>query len=317
MSGAMSSRAAEHRPRSRSHRRVAAAAAVALVFAVVGCGSDDDGDSADATTTTEAAAAEPTAIEATLTDTAIEGVPEELEAGLVDVTVTDETTDEGAGGDLSFSMVEEGTTEDEFKTGLAQVFAGEAFPDFFLNTAGAIGEGMFALEEGSYMVWMDRASNLDRESTAEDLILAPLTVAGGTPDAQLPEADGTVTATDYRFDVDIPAGEATVNFSNDSEKEYHHLLLIGFGTNDPAVIEEHLMEILESEGDSPPPEGVDMSQMDFEAGGTSVFGPGSAGQVSTDLTAGNTYAAVCFISDVAGGAPHAIQHSMTEVFTVS
>ena len=53
---------------------------------------------------------------------------------------------------------------------------------------------------------------------------------------------------------------------------------------------------------------------DFEAGESSVFGPGSVGTFTTDLKEGNTYAVLCFISDREGGPPHAIAHEMAKVF---
>ena len=308
-------KATSHRSR-RGCRGIAAVAAVALVFSVAGCGSDSDDAESDetTTTTTEAVAAEPTVAAATLTDEAIEGLSEEIPAGLVEVTVTDDTTDGGAGGDLSIMKVAEGTTEEDFVAGLLPVFEGGPIPEFIENSSGVIDEGTIVLEEGSYIAWIDRASALDRESTADDIITTPVTVGPGETDAALPEADGTITATDYAFDVDVPAGEATINFANDSTEQFHHVILVDFGTNDPALIEENLGAILESE-DGSVPEGVDGEQIDFEAGGSSVFGPGSSGSFSAELTEGNTYAALCFISDVAGGAPHSIQHDMSEVFT--
>ncbi|WP_421121631.1 hypothetical protein ACE2AJ_09645 [Aquihabitans daechungensis] len=328
MSAATSSTATSHRS-YRGRRRWAAIAAVAAIASVTaaGCGSDSDGasSSSDKATTTEAptdtaapaSGAEPTKVEATLTDSAIEGLPDDLEAGVVEVAVTDETTDEGAGGELNFSLVADGTTEEDFAEGISSVFEGGPFPEFMQNTAGAIGDATITLDEGSYIVWTDKSSNLDRESTQDDLVMSSLTVGPGTDGAALPESDGSVTASDYRFDVDIPAGEATITFTNESEKQYHHVILTDFGSNDPELVADNLLAIIESDGEGEMPEGIDPEQMEFGVGQTSVFGPGSSGSFTTDLKAGNTYAAICFISDVEGGAPHAMQHEMFEVFTAS
>jgi len=49
-----------------------------------------------------------TPLEITLTDTSVEGLPEDLTAGVIDVTVTDET--EASGGAVNFNLVEPGTT---------------------------------------------------------------------------------------------------------------------------------------------------------------------------------------------------------------
>ena len=255
---------------------------------------------------------EGTPVEVTLTETSIEGLPTELTAGLVDVTVTDET--EAAGGEINFTRVEPGTDEATFTTGLAPVFDGGPFPEFFLDNAGAVSSSTMALDEGEYIVWIDLASDLDRTSTAEDIITAPLTVGAGEDDAAITGTDGTITSTDYAFSVDVSPGESIVTFTNDSAEQFHHVLLVDFGTNDPEVIEASLLEFLQSEEDAPPPEGIDMSQVNFEFAASGVFGPGGTGTFSAPFEEGTTYAALCFIQDRAGGAPHALQHEMFEVF---
>jgi hypothetical protein len=276
---------------------------IALVSVLLaGCGDDDGGD-------------EPAALSLTLTETAIEGLPEEVEAGVVNVTVTDQT--EAAGGDVNFTLVEDGTDPATFAEDLAaNVFSGESFPDYFLNNSGVIGSGLLTLKEGEYIVWIDLASDLDRPSTAEDVVTSPLTVAGGDDDAELPDADGTITASDYAFEVDLSAGPSTVNFVNDGPDQLHHAVVVDFGTNDPAAIEENLPAILESEEDAPPPEGIDMEQVNFEFASSAVFGPDSGGTFDADFVAGNTYAVLCFIQDRAGGPPHAIAYQMYDVFQV-
>lgn len=306
---------------NRRIRRLALAAVLALGLVAAGCGDDDDSESAEETrdtdetsTTEETAAQEPTAMPVTLTESAVQGLPDEVPAGLVDVTVTDET--EGAGGEVNFARVEQGTTEEEFPAALEPVFEGGPFPDFFLNNAGAIERSTLALDAGSYIVWFDRASNLERESTQEDIVTASLEVTEGEDGAELPEADGSVTGTDYDFEVDVAAGPAQVNFLNESEEQFHHVVLVDFGTNDRQVVEDNLPAILESEDPSSLPEGIDGEQIDFEFGSSGVFGPGSAGTFEADFEEGTTYAALCFIQDRAGSAPHAVQHDMYEVFQV-
>ena len=118
-------------------------------------------------------------------ETSIDGLPTELTAGLVDVTVTDET--EAAGAEINFTRVEPGTDQEAFVAGLVPIFDGGPFPDFFLNNAGAVGSSTIALDEGEYVVWIDLASNLDRTSTAEDIITAPLTVGPGEDGAEITE----------------------------------------------------------------------------------------------------------------------------------
>ena len=327
-------------------RGVAALAGVTLVV-TVGCGDDDDDAEPESTTaeapTTPTAAitaadttpaetasdgtapddsaaapapattGEGTPLEVTLTDASIDGLAAtELTAGLVDVTVTDDT--EAAGAEINFTRVEPGTSEDTFVAGLVPIFDGGPFPDFFLNNAGVVGASTVALDEGEYIVWIDLASNLDRPSTAEDIITAPLTVGPGEDGAEITNTDGTFTATDYAFSVEASPGGSIMTFNNDGANEFHHVVLVDFGTNDPALVESSMLEFLQSEEDAPPPEGLDMEQVNFEFAGSGVFGPGGSGTFAAPLEEGTTYAALCFIQDRAGGAPHAIQHEMYDVF---
>jgi hypothetical protein len=268
----------------------------------------------DSAPTGSAVPAEITPVNLTLTETSIDGLPTDLVAGAIDVTVTDET--EGAGGSVNFTRVEPGTDQAAFAEGLAAAFGGGPLPDFFLNTSGVINHTMTTVDEGEYIVWMDVANNLDRESTVEDVVTAPLTVGAGDNDAVLPETDGSVRAGDYLFDVDVTAGGSTVTFTNSSDNQFHHVILVDFGSNDPAVVEDELPTLLASEEDAPIPEGIDPSQINFEFAEAPVMGPGGSATFDVTFEEGHTYAALCFISDREGGLPHAIQHGMYDVFQV-
>jgi hypothetical protein len=272
------------------------------LLVAAGCGSDDDdAPSGDAST-----------VAVTLTEEGIEGLPAELSAGVVEVTVDDQT--EGGGGEVNFTRVEPGTDTATFVEGLAGLFGGGPFPDYFLNTAGAIGTSLVPLDEGDYVVWFDKAADLDRESTADDIVSANMTVGAGDDDAEIEGADGTIESTDYAFTVDVPTGPATIRFNNASDQQFHHVVLVDFGTNDPATVEENLPTLLESEDPTQAPAGIDAAQINFEFAESAVYGPGSSGTFEATFEPGTTYAALCFIQDRAGGAPHAIQHQMYDVF---
>ena len=143
----------------------------------------------DSAPTGSAAPAEITPVSVTLTETSIDGLPADLVAGLVDVTVTDETGG-AAGATVNFTLVEPGTDPAAFVDGISPVNSGGPFPDFFLNNAGVVSHTITTLDEGEYIVWMDLANSLDRPSTAEDIIAVPLTVGAGDDDAVLPATDG-------------------------------------------------------------------------------------------------------------------------------
>ena len=48
-----------------------------------------------------------------------------------------------------------------------------------------------------------------------------LMVVGGDPEPTLPEADGTIVASDDGFDVDLEAGDRSVNFMNEGPEQIH------------------------------------------------------------------------------------------------
>jgi hypothetical protein len=263
--------------------------------------------------TTGSGAAAPTVLAVTLTDTALEGLPAEIPAGVVDVTVTDETETSGAG--IELMRVEPGTDHETFTTELVDVvFTGGPFPDYILNGSSVVEHGLIALDAGEYIVWYDRAFALDRETTADDLVTASLTVVAGDDDAVIPEQEGgSIRAGDYLFDVDVTGAGSTVLFTNSSDNQFHHVVLFDFGSNDPALVEANLLTMLETEG-AEMPGGVDPSQINFEFAESGVFGPGSSGTFEVTFESGHTYAAVCFISDREGGLPHVFQHAMADVF---
>ena len=116
--------------------RAALAASLAIGLLAGACGDDDDTASDDTTETTETTEGGEAAgaLELTLTDDGLEGVPESITAGAVEVTLTVEGSREFAS--LDFAHVEDGTTVEQFAEGIAPVFEGGAFPDFFLNNSG-------------------------------------------------------------------------------------------------------------------------------------------------------------------------------------
>ncbi len=405
------------------------AVSAALLFGATACGDDDD-EAVDATTTTQPDG--PTAIEVTLTSDGLEGVPSELPAGLVEITLVN---DSEAYGSLDITRVTEGTSEDDFVAGLAPLFQGGEFPEYFASNVGVeadAGETQTStviLREGEHIAWSEVGPPEGEEDTEEtetetvtetesgtegadtsttvagdggdddtttsttaaedtttsttsttvageeegaagvggptgtltavaaenesetesateegvddaaeedeplaeepaggegegegagmpEVVTAALMVTAGDATAELPEADGEIVARDYEFEATLD-GPGTINFRNEGPQQFHHAVVMDFGTNDPAAVEEAFPAILESEGDPsalPATGDLDMDEVDFEFGGSGVFGPdGAAGTFEADIVEGNTYVLVCFIQDRTGGPPHAIAYDMWDV----
>ena len=298
---------------------------IALVGALTlfGACGDDDTETQSASAPTDAGSdttggnKEPAGDGVTVTVTS-EGVevPSEFPGGAVEVTVDNQTGEEEI--DVGFARVGEGTSEDAFRTAIEAAFAGESIDELIEAASGLLaGTGTTTetviIEPGNYFVFTD-AGGGDEDSGASSLFVAAATVTEGSA-AELPETDGTITAVDYDFEVDVQAGEA-YSFQNDGPEQFHHAVLFNFADIEPAVVEENIKAFLESEGPEDAPEPLAGLEGDPFAGGSSVFSPGLGGTFKATLEAGNTYAVVCFISDRTGGPPHAIGNDMFEVFTV-
>lgn len=312
------------------------AALACSVLLVAACGDDDD--TADDT-------ADPAeAVQFTTTRDGVDG-PSEIEGGTVEVTFTDETN--GTEMELDFVRVEEGTTEDAFREAFAVIFEGGPIDEALLDLAGiTLPAGLSTVTEtitlppGEYFVFSELDDPVGEEEGAGDggeaegegggedegggdedplanFVLTALTVTEGG-EAEVPGSEGgTIVASDYTFDAsDLEAG-THFTFRNDGPDQFHHAVLMDFGALDVATVEEHFPAFLESDGEDMPAEfeGLDEEEL-FGLGASGVFSPGQSGTFRSDLVEGNTYVAVCFIQDRAGGPPHAIAHDMWEVFTV-
>lgn len=317
------------------HTRTATAALLSLALLVTACGDDDDADTTAADTEEtgedpggtseeaggEGASDEGTALDLTVTDEGIEGLPESFAGGAVEVTVEYDGSDDHF--EVNFIQVEDGTTAEQFAEEFAVVFEGGPFPDFVADTGASVGgpagapvTSTILLEPGTYIAFVEGGGSGEEGGGA---ILATLVEVTEGEDTELPEADGEIVASDYSFDVSGITGPGTFTFLNEGPDQFHHGVIVDFGTNSPEVAEEAIEPLLNSEDDGPPPdiEGLDMEQVDFDFAGAPVFGPGSGGTFEADFQSGNTYAIVCFISDRTGGPPHAIGMDMYEVFAVS
>ncbi len=267
----------------------------ALVIGVAASCGDDGGDSGGGATD----------ITVAIADGALT-VPGEVSAGVVSVTLT--------GGEpeteVEFSRVVDGTTEEEFREAIGVVLEGGPIADFIEANSGAMAgtePGAIQLEPGQHFVWVEGDS---------DILLAPTEVTGDAG-GELPPTDGTITARDYGFEVDVGAG-TRFTFSNSGPDQLHHAVVANFGDLDPDAVREALPELLASEeGGSVPDVFADFDVDGAFQAGSGVFSPGLGGTFETTIEPGNTYALFCFIGDRAGGPPHAIAYDMFEVFQVS
>jgi hypothetical protein len=194
---------------------------------------------------------------------------------------------------------------------IRQLFGSEGAPiPDWVTASGGVGRvppGQTAtvtmeLEEGNWYI-ADTVSPDQPDNAPSNVArggLKPLQVADGGSDASLPDATTTVAARDYTFDIDgeLKSGKNSVKFENEGE-EPHHLLGIPLL---PGKTAADFGTFLQQETGPPP--------VDFESGvGTAYIGGGQTLVTDFELSSGN-YIFVCFVSDRAGGPPHAIGHQM-------
>lgn len=333
----------------RFGKLLAVVAALALV--ATACGDDADDDAGDTTTTEEQSSpttspdegGEGTAVSIVADDYVFSEAPAEIEAGLLDVTF------ENVGeAEHELALIEIGDTPiDQVGAGIAPAIDGGPFPDYAENLAiplfAAAGETLetsMLIAEGNYalicsLTGVAPEGDATTPTTAVEGVggpeeeaeegpphyelgmVQPLTVSAGDADATLPESESTVTARDYSFDVNVSAGQQTVNFTNEGPDQVHHAVFFPFNEGvDEAAAEAALDAFLASEDETAPPppefdpEGLENS-IDF-----GLFSTGLGASYEADFQSGRTYAVVCFIQDRAGGPPHVIANDMKEFFTV-
>ena len=325
---------------------------VALTFMtsfVAACGDDDD----DATTPVEETddggteeEAEAQTVEITGVDYAYSEAPTEIEAGLIELTFTNEGE-----VDHEAAFIEIGDTPlEEFLPKFDPVFVGEGggpIPAETENLAVPVENGpgesttvTFTIDEGTYALMCsfdgdaeeqaaegvpDEEDEEEEPVTAERLhynrgMAQVITVGPASGATELPEADGTITAADYDFVVDVEDGDTTINFENNGPDQIHFagLGLMPEGTDVDTAEASFLGQFSETG----PPEGAVEPEND-EFGFSGVFSAGLGGQftVADGFESGRTYILYCFVQDREGGPPHALPedqggHGMFQAFTV-
>ncbi len=137
---------------------------------------------------------------------------------------------------------------------------------------------------------------VDTASTARRPSFVEFEVAGDAGDDELPAADATITARDFAFEASgLRPGLNEITFDN-TGREIHHVVALRLAEGSTAA---DFRRFIASDGRSGPP------PADFENGvNTSAFDGGTSGNVQLRLTGGR-YVLVCFISNRAGGPPHA------------
>ena len=291
----------------------------ALVVLTTACGGSSKTSGNAATTTTESPTAAP--IMVTAGDYKFSGVPATIEAGIVSVDFVNKGS---VDHEMGFLKVSDNSNPQATFKGLDTVVQGGPFPATFLaangvpNTpAGMTTNTQFNLTPGQYIAFCTDTgvvgSQADGKPHYTRGMFKKVTVTGTGGDVP-PTAGSTLTAHDYGFDVSgLKAGKQTIAFTNTGPEQWHFAEIMAYpeGTT-IAQAEADLPKLLASQG--PPPAGVAAPE---PVAGSQIASPGYGNTFPATLEKGRVYVVLCFVSDKKGGPPHAIEHKMFKVFTVS
>jgi plastocyanin len=177
---------------------------------------------------------------------------------------------------------------------------GTALPDWFLTAGGTpIAEGGSSqtvtqvLEPGTYYAF--NFEGLQGPPDPKEVLT--IDVTGDAGDAELPDAEATVTAEEYSFEAEgLTAGETTLTFEN-AGQEPHHLIAAPLR---PGNTIEDVERFVRTERGRPP---VDLER-EVQ---TAALEGGTSQNVTLDFARPGEYALICFIADREGGPPHALK----------
>jgi len=275
--------------------------ALVAIVGVAACGDDDGGGGDGGTTATADAAPAQLTIALAGREMTVDGAPE---AGLTEITFRNDGRGEH---EAQLIRVEGDQSEAEVLRQFNETGEGRPTPDW-LRAAGGAGPAAAGAEVSSTQVLVPGTYYAVDTSGGRRPAYVSFDVTGEESDAELPAGDATITARDFSFEATgLRAGENVVTFDN-TGREIHHVVAFPLARGRTA---DDFRRFIESDGrgGGPPP-------VDFEGGASSsAFDGGTSGNVTLDLRRSGDYVLACFISNRAGGPPHAT-FGMVEQVTV-
>lgn len=281
------------------------AAAIAVSVMLAGC-AKPDAQPADTTAKSAAAAsATPNMVTFTAKEFSFEG-PDSIPAGLTMFHLMD------AGQELhhvQLIKLEQGKTFADYQAALKDMGSGPppawAVPYGGVNppAPGGTTTAMQVLEPGNYAVvcFVESADHVPHIAKG---MLRSLTVTPSSNPTTEPNADVTLTLSDYTFTLSKPlvAGKQMIKVEN-AATQPHEVVLVQLAPG--KTIEDVGKWVFDMKG---PPPGKPI-------GGIPAFVKGKNSFFEADLTPGE-YGMICFVPDATDGKPH-VQHGMTTQFKIS
>ena len=237
--------------------------------------------------------------------------PATIEAGLVEISLQVDTpaAEEHQAqfirvdGDQTLAEALEVLTSEDGAATPSWLFAAGGVGSSKGNTTVAVTQ---ILQPGTYYVFdLGEGEGDSVPSFAEQGATATIEVTGDVGDAELPESDATVTTTEYSFATDgLVVGPNRIRFDNSGD-ELHHIIAIPYESG--ATLEQvKAFATSDAPPDGPPP-------VDFARASVTAALEGGDSQITELFLDSGKYAFICFVSDRAGGPPHAAKGMINEV----
>ncbi|MCC7077076.1 MAG: hypothetical protein IT198_08120 [Acidimicrobiia bacterium] len=293
------------RPRSWSLRIVPLALGIAAVL-IVACGES----TTSSTPTTKGAAEGDEA--STLTIDAADftfDLPETFTPGWTTITLENSGEEPHQANILKMN---DGVTKEQIEAALADE-TGAALLSLVTPVGGpnnvVSGESQSVvvnLTEGDYVLLCFTAGSDGVPHIAKGMV-GYMTVTGEKRDTEPPASDGTITMSDFEFELPHDfAGKGTFEVKNDGP-QVHELTLVKLESGKTMQDVEAFLGTPPGTAPSGPPPFTD-------AGGISAMAADETAYVDLDLDSGD-YVAICFVPDSTSGQPH-FAEGMIHEFTV-
>lgn len=304
--------------RRRWQRMLAGATILVAVAALLAaCGDDDSTTSAGSGTATTAAKAENASVEApTYTITTHEDsgkysfdVPASMKGGVVHLVLDNSTGKEAH--DFQLAIASPGHTLDE---ALKQVGSDTVPLEDWMKAAGGVGsappgqkaEATIDLPAGTYWYFCTMSNEKTGASHALNGMAGTLTLTGSSG-ADMPKADSTIAASEFKFDASgLHAGANAVEWRNDGQ-QLHMAILAPMAPGATIDQIKAAMAAGPNGPSGPPPFDMEKSVE------LAVIGHGQSEVVPLQLEAGK-YVMLCFMPNYGtAGPPHAAMGMVQEV----
>ncbi len=293
-------------PRSFDHPLAATTAAATLAFALSlgGCAAHETQNTTDSAASAEVTAPAPDTLTVTATDFAFD-MPAQTTAGVTTVKLINNG---GTIHHVQLVRLDSGKTLQDLGAAMQNPDAPRPSWAHMAGGPNAIAPHDTAtatmdLEPGNYAAICTIPGPDHMPHVAKGMV-HPLTVVAapaGTAPAAMPQADMTISLTDYAFALSdsLSAGHHVIGVSN-AASQPHEVVLVrldqGKTPNDVVTW------VFNQKG---PPPGVPV-------GGISGIEPGAHGTFTVDVPPGD-YALICFLPDAKDAKPHAMHGMMTEI----